>query len=586
MSKPNLAENYQQTLFEKIKNAFDQQDYINVINLVPKYMEKDKGNAWIYVFFGYALFITNGAKESRLAIEYLSKAIQLNPNIPELYTLHGNVYRDSSEPYQSLRFYNKALELDPNNHFTLYSLGAACISLGETEQGINYLLRAVSKNDSLKYLEDLLQFMYYDPRFKNPDYQKIARLFYTTAQSKFKIKPYEYEASRYQKNKAKIKIGFFCAEGLGTPTWSFLEKVFQKLSTRIEIYCYARPSQQQLQVESQDLRRIKSTVHKWTYCNSLSTKDTALLIHEDELDVLIDLSGYLPSYYGYYSNEPNMLIFMYKPAPVQITWYGFWGTTGISEIDYLITVEDNVPKSQDQYFTEKIYRLPGGYTHTEICSDLPEIEANPPCIKNKYITFASFSRANKLNSEVYDVWSEILKRVPDSKLLFKYYMASEEYMINHIKNNFKDRGIDETRIIIDPRRQRREEFISTYNKVDIGLEPIPFGGITTSINALTMGVPVIAKYEEERVINGGTCSLLKAMGLNELATISNEDYINQAVRLANDIDRLCLYRTTLRDKALTSSINSENYTKDLEQAFIDIWKDCCERKVASYTTSS
>lgn len=577
MLKTNLLDNYRNTLFAKIKHAFDTQDFHTVLKLCPEYMEHDQANAWVLAYFGFVISCMGAFEDFDVTRDCLTRALELRPDEIEFLILVGKMHRDSPAIIYGMQFLLRAANIS-KSPIAYYNLGIAYINLGELEKGLDLILYAVKGESNLKYLEDLNQFIYYDPRFKNSDYIKFAKLFYLTAKEQLKIKPFKHNQERYDKNKSKLKIGFFCAEGLNTPTWHFLEKIFNKMDkSRFEIHCYSRPPQQLTNKENEEINRIKQSSHSWKFCHLKSVKETAEEIYNDEIDILIDLSGYLPSVYGYYSTEPNMCIFMHKPAPVQITWYGFWGTTGVPEIDYLITVADNVPESQNHNFTEKIYRLQNGYTHTEIFANLPDAVTEPPCVQNGYITFASFSRATKLNSQVYKVWSEILKQVANSKLLIKYTVMAPEYTPNLIWSNFEQYGITRDRILIDYSSEERNKFLSAYNNVDIALEPIPFGGVTTTINALTMGVPVIAKYEEDRVTNGGTCSLLKAIDCVHLTANSDEEYINNAVNLAKDIEQLKNHRKTLRDKALNSSLNVEQYTKDLIEAFEFIWQDCCQR---------
>lgn len=574
----NAIKSFQNKLFNEIKKAHLVQNYNEVIRLSSEYLHKDKKNAWVYAYFANSLYFLGNLEEKKLAVQYLEQAIKLQPNEAELYSMIGLLYRDNCSS-KSVKHYLKALELNPQCHSALYGFGVAHFMLGEIEQGIDLILKALSISGNLKYLEDLNHFIYYDPRFKNPDYKKIGNLFYNTAKQIHNIEAIKHEASRYNAEKEKIRLGFFCGEHLSTPTWPFLEKIFKHINrNKFELYCYSKPPRSvQIGKDDPNILEIQKIVDKWQNCNGIALLELVKQIHNDQIDILIDLSGYLPSIYSYYSEEPCLLVFMHKPAPVQLTWYGFWGTTGIPEIDYIITSEDNVSPSQDQHFSEKVYRLTSGYTHAEIFNDLPEIDTETAFEKNGYITFTSFSRLTKLNNHIFDLWSEILKKVPNSKFLIKYFLLEKEYMIDFIKKNFQKRGIDPERILIDPRRQKAKEFLEEYNKTDIAFEPIPFGGITTTLNSLTMGIPTIAKMEEDRVTTGGSVSLLKAIDCAELIANSDEEYIDIAVRLANNPEKLKEYKLNLRKKISNSSIQVDTYTKSIEKAFIDIWQDCCQR---------
>lgn len=577
----HAIQNLQNKLFERIKAAFLNQDFATVVSLSQEYLLRDKFNAWVLAYFGYSLFFIGTYREQLLGLDYLKKATKLDPKEAQFHAMIGVLHRDNSS-IRSLQHYERALNLDPDCHLAYYGLGIAYFTLGNIEEGINYIIKAISYSTNLKYLEDLNHIIYYDPRFRNPDYKKIAELFYLTAKEKYKLEAINHPLSRYNAKKEKLRIGFFCGEQVNTPTWPFLEKIFKSMNrNKFEFYCYCKPPKfVNLKKEHTNILKVKPHVDKWYYCDRMSIVEVAKQIQNDEIDILIDLSGHLPSYYSYYSEEPTILLFMMKAAPVQITWYGFWGTTGIKEIDYLITAEDNVPPSQDENFTEKVYRLTTGYTHAEIFNSLPDINPEHAFEKNGYITFTSFSRSTKLNSHIFDLWSEILRRVPNSKFLIKYFLMEVSYMTNFIYTNFEKRGIDRSRIIIDPKSQLVNAFISEYNKTDIAFEPLPFGGVTTTINSLTMGVPTIAKYEEDRVTNGGSISLLKAIGCPELCAYSDEQYIQIAVDLANNPEKLKEYKKTLRDRITNSSIKADVYTQSIERAFTDIWEDCCAAKHA------
>lgn len=569
--------NFNEKQFNEIKQLFQERNHREVVSHCLKYLGKDPKNAWANLYMGLSLWYTGGKKERALAVDYLNNAIELSNDDPEIYANVGLIYLDNVIS-RSVAHFQKALSINPNLALAHYGMGVALFSLGQIEFGIDLILKAVGLEDNLKFLEDLIHYIYYDPRFRNPQYKQIAELYPKVAKAKYKITPYKHSKERYDSKKTNLRIGFYNGEHLGTPTWPFLERILKHFNKELfSIYCYANTVRKiSLTEEHSNITQIKKYIKKFTYCSQMKGNEIAELILQDEIDILVDLSGYLPSIYSFTSLDPAINVFLYKAAPVQITWYGFWGTTGISEIDYLLTSEDNVPPSQDHNFTEKVYRLTKGYTHAEIFDDLPDIDPIPAFEKNGYVTFTSFSRVTKLSTHTFYLWSEILKRVPNSKILIKYQFLEAEIIENFIKTNFSKRGIDPNRILLEVEREAPIKFIAAYNKTDIALEPVPFGGVTTTINAITMGIPVICKAEEDRSQCGGSVSLLRAIDCQDLAAFTDEEYINNAVNLANNFEKLREYKSTLRNKIENSSITAKEYAKDLEKAFSDIWQDCCQ----------
>ncbi|MCE2928458.1 MAG: hypothetical protein LW817_02365, partial [Candidatus Caenarcaniphilales bacterium] len=461
-----------------------------------------------------------------------------------------------------------------------FNLGVTFFLLGEVSKAIELLEFAAKATNNLKYIEDLAHYIYYDVKKSNADYKAVAELFYKEYKKQHFPVIYEFSKELYKADKNKLRLGFYNSEQLNTPTWEMLSEVFPFFDkNQFEIFCYVRPSlNNEAYSDLPSIRRVKSMV-TWKNFFAQDLKTVINEIRKDSLDVLFDLCGYLPSIYGYNQAIPNISIFIHKLAPVQITFYGFWGTTGIPQIDYLITSKEAVPKSEEQNFTEKIYSLPSGLLHASFDQEnYPKPTNDASYKKNGFITFTSFSRISKLNLDLIKTWAEILKRVPDSKFLYKYAFPATKYICNRIKNEFMGFGIEESRIIFDTRSQSRYDFIQVYNEVDIALDPFPFTGITTTMNALTMGVPVIALIDGTRIVTSGSATLLKAAQLEELAANSKEEYVQKAVDLAFDKNRIDTYKASLRAKLQTSDLTVECYAKELQDAIRYIWQDVCKSK--------
>ncbi len=529
------------------------------INLLSTEINSLPDNAQAHAYLGYSLIRALGHKEFALGVQLLQLAIQKQPKEAEYHFLLAMAVRDFGKTNQCIPLFQQAIKLNPEEANYYHQFASAFYKLGETESGNDLNLLAIKKQGKLKFVEDLSHFSFYDPRFKNQDYLKFASLFPMIYKQHFQPKPYEH--SPLDKNKFKFKIGFFNAELLNSPTWDFFEKIFQRIDrNRYDIYVYAKPI---LAQERRAIESVKNIVNKFCYLTGKNIADCAETIYQDDLDILIDTSGYMPSIYGYTAEVPDLAMFIHKPARIQATWYGYWGTTGISEIDYIIFSKDGIPAEQEKNFAEKFCPLQGGFTHSEIYAQLPELN-DLPYNQNGYITFTSFSRASKFNSHLYNTWAEILKQVPESKLFLKYSFS--EYTMNKVFQEFGRRGIEKNRIIFEWEPQNSFDFIKAYQKADISLDTFPFIGITTAINSLNMGVPIITRYDPERITCTATKSLLDHVGLSNLVAYSDQDYIRIAVELASNIPQLIDLRKNLRNKVKESSLTIDNFVADFQNA--------------------
>lgn len=287
------------------------------------------------------------------------------------------------------------------------------------------------------------------------------------------------------------------------------------------------------------------------------------LIRKDKIDVLVDLSGFTAG--------NRLTVFAREPAPVLVSWLGYWSTTGLKCIDAVILDKWHAPEWMDEYFTEKIVRMPVVRFCYQPFSEEPVVNYELPCIRNGYVTFASFNNTIKINSQLLDCWSEILHKAPDAHLLLKWKTFNDSIVKNRILKSFVKRGIEAERInfsTFSPIPQMLEEY---YN-VDIALDTFPFTGGITTLNALWMGIPVVT-LEGKSVIGRQGYAVLSQLGLEELSAKNCDHYINIATGLANNVKLMQLLRLTLRNYMRNSPLlDVKNFTKHLENIFYFIYE--------------
>jgi hypothetical protein len=282
-------------------------------------------------------------------------------------------------------------------------------------------------------------------------------------------------------------------------------------------------------------------------------------IRADEIDILVDLTGH--------TRGNRLAAFAQGAAPVQLSWLGYYGTTGVAAMDYVLMDAWHVPPGSEKHFTERVVRLP----HSRFCYQ-PVPFAPPvaplPCRRNGHVTFGSFNNTAKLNPEVFAVWAAVLNKVPNSKLVLKWRSLMAASTRQALVENFARHGVAADRLDLRP-ASPHDDLLAQYGDIDIALDPFPFSGGHTSCEALWMGVPVVT-WPHARPVSRQTLSLIGAMGkpewLDRWVATSAEDYGTKAAALAADADALAGIRAQLRDVMRRSPLmDGPAFAKDLTQ---------------------
>jgi predicted O-linked N-acetylglucosamine transferase (SPINDLY family) len=293
------------------------------------------------------------------------------------------------------------------------------------------------------------------------------------------------------------------------------------------------------------------------------------IIYNDNIDILIDLSGH--------TSKNRLSLFSYKPAPVQASWLGYFASTGMKEIDYFIADQYTIPTNiEEGYFREKILKLPDSY----LCFTEPKFDVNVsdlPSLVNNYITFGCLNNITKVNDDVIKLWSTILNSVVNSKLFLKSMQLNDESFCDIVRNKFIKHGVDGDRLILEA-FSPRIDILRTYQKIDIALDPFPYPGGTTSVEALWMGVPLLTKIGSNFLSRLGE-SLMMNVSMPEWIAQDDEDYVKKAIEHSSSIDKLREIRMGLRQKAISSPLfDSKRFARNFEDAMFKIWNDKLKEK--------
>jgi len=363
----------------------------------------------------------------------------------------------------------------------------------------------------------------------------------------------------------RLRIGFMSADLGRHPVGYFVVGLFEKLlKQNVETIVFSD------RVADDLSNRIKTSTTVWHDVNGMSDENLTQVILDNEIDILFDLSGHLGS---------RLNVIAAKPAPIQVAWAGYVGTTGLSSVDYLLSDVYSTPPDEEQYYSEKIIRMPDGW----LCYEAPDYapQVGPlPSEKNGFITFASFSNPAKINEDVVTVWSRILDSVENSRLFIKCKGGNSKAFQDHLGALFGARGIDRSRLSIEG-RSPHADLLACYNDVDIALDTFPYSGGLTTYEALWMGVPVITA-PGETFASRHSLSHLSTIGLPELVARDHDEYVELALGLASHTDRLAGLRAGLRQMMAASPIcDSKKFADGFAANMRAIWRDWCATQNSS-----
>lgn len=341
---------------------------------------------------------------------------------------------------------------------------------------------------------------------------------------------------------------------------------------------------------------LSGLVDSWQECQSVPDESLARRIVNDKIDVLVDLNGH--------TEGSRVVLMARRLAPVQVTYIGYPDTTGVASMDWRIVdaVTDPLPdgsRGERELATERLYRLPGCFLCYTPPKDAPVAVSPLPALAGNGVTFASFNAAPKIGPELLRLWGRLLARCPGSRLLLKNRALAAESrraraMAALSAGYVSERagGVATGPAALDPARVELigwstgfAEHLATYERVDIALDAMPYNGTTTTCEALWMGVPVITAAGASHVSRVGA-SLLSAVGLHECVgsagdgeATPDEAYLDRAVTMASDLDRLAEVRAGLRERVLASCLcDAPAHARALEAAFREMWRGAITRQ--------
>jgi len=356
----------------------------------------------------------------------------------------------------------------------------------------------------------------------------------------------------------KLRVGYVSADFrqhvVSHFTWPLFDNHDQG---RVEIYCYDNTF-----VPDTVSEKLSARADHWRRIVAISDEDCAIKIRNDQIDVLVDLSGH--------TGGNRLTLFAHRPAPVQISALGYPNTTGLAAMDYRLSDQWADPQGlTDGFHTEEIVRLAGGFNCYRPPDDGPDPSPSP-AQENGFVTFGCFNNFTKVSGATLRAWSRILMGIPGSKLILKSVIMDDPIMQERVHREFALLGIDPARI--DCRGWVAQgHYLDSYADIDIALDPFPYNGTTTTCDALWMGVPCVVLAGSFHAARVGE-SLLSRLGHPEWVGREVDDYVAIAITLASDINQLVIARQAQRDRMEKSSLRDEKgYTRAVEDLFFNLY---------------
>ncbi|BCF98820.1 hypothetical protein PPGU19_033890 [Paraburkholderia sp. PGU19] len=513
-------------------------------------LKPELAQGWINL--GNALLDLGSDEE---ALDSYIKALALNPNDANAHNNVGNILEKYCRAASAADAYRRALALEPGRASLHSNLGNVLRDQGLLEQATVSYRQAIALDPGFAHAHsNLLLLLNTRPDVTLQEQCDEARAFGQSQSAK--AQRFQHTVNAHDAAKP-LRVGFVSGDLNSHPVGFFLESVLAHLDrARIEPVAYATRKR-----DDAVSQRLMPQFSAWNDVSRLDDKACARRIHDDAIDILVDLSGH--------TNHNRLPVFAWKPAPVQATWLGYFATTGLAAIDYVIADRYVLPHDEASQFVEAPWHLPDSY----LCFTPPpfDIEVGPlPASANGAITFGCFNHLVKLNDAVVALWSRVLDAVPDSRLLLKTRQLDDPAVQKATLERFAARGIDGARLVLEG-QSPRPELLAAYRRVDIALDPFPYAGGTTSIEALWMGVPVLTRRGGRFLSHVGE-SIVNTAGLPEWIANGNEDYVAKAVHFSAQRDALASLRSTLRERLLASPLcDAPRFAGHLEDAFHGMW---------------
>jgi len=533
-------------------------------------LERDPDHAEAHFNLGTVFRDLGQRKEAEASYR---RGLALKPGSVEGYNNLGTLLEDMGRYDDAEASYRQAISMAPLLAHPYSNLGVLLKEAGKISEAISELRRAVAlKSDLAAARSNLLYTLNYDETISYEahflEHKTWGASQITTAAN---------DTSRFVNSRdpnRRLRVGYVSGDFRHHSVAFFLEPLIAAHDKRnVEVTLY-----------SNDLRsdavtaRLKAHADHYVPIREMSDELAASRIREDGIDILIDLSGHTAG--------NRMALFARRPAPIQVTWLGYPNTTGLPTIDYRLTdAIADPPNDADVLSTERLVRLAHGFLcyrpldHAGPVAPLPAATAG-------HVTFGSFNNFAKLSPQTIALWARILNAVPGSRLFLKVLQFKDAGVRQRCIATFAAHGITSDRLDLMGPLNEPSKHLEQYSHVDIALDPLPYNGVTTTCEALWMGVPVVTLRGDRHAARVGA-SILTTLGLPHLVAETPDEYVAIAAKLAGATGELAELRAGLRERMRQSPLcNAGGFAKEVELAYRTMWQNWCKTSASQKTAAA
>lgn len=519
-------------------------------------------NVWVVLSRAYHMLGLN--KE---ALEANDAAFALDDNYPAMLMLRMRIMDQLKKHDEAFSAAKKLKEISPNQYGVSNYLATLSLREGDYKAAEKYFNEELELDVNGEAAYNSFIAKHYNPDYAAEELTEIAKKWQDEYLKDIAVK----KSVTLTRKSKRIRIGFLSGGFRRHPVGQMILPALQNINkNEVELFFYTTN-----QIVDYLTLEIKEIADSWNSVSELNDEQLNQKIRHDSIDILIDMNG------GGEGSKFTALA--KKPAPLILKWVGILiNTTGLKCFDYLLSDSVETPNNVDHLYTEKLIRMPDDYICYHLPTYIPKV-SSLPALKNQFITFGCLNNPAKLSGALIQEWAKLLHDVPNSKLLLRGIQFEGDDFCKRTLSRFTECGIAANRLLLEG-PDKHEEFLKTYQRIDIALDTWPYSGGLTTCEALAMGVPVVTCVGPTFAGRHSATHLANA-GLPELVTDNWDDFRKRAKELAADLPSLAVIRAALRTILTESPVcDGERFAKHFTKAMRGIWQRHCEGKAPEALT--
>lgn len=492
---------------------------------------------------------------AREAAKHYEQALRLAPDFEpaktgfqQLCLAQGDQAHDNHRRPEALAWYRRSLRLTPNDPLCLNNCAIILQEMGRIDDARILFRKAMDVSGDTAFIHsNYLLGMHYAPGTTQEKYLLEAKAFGAVHQPDQSL-----PVKKGRVRRKRLRLGYISGDFNGHAVSTFILPLLEVHDPRqvLTILFSNAP------ISPHTARWLDNAGIAHHEMHHLNDDQALKLLRAAELDLLVDLSGH--------TAKNRLPVLARRAAPVQATWLGYFNTTGVPAMDYLIADDRCCPPGCDGWYTEKIIRLPASFFCYTSAHLLP-VKTSQPRADGRPFIFGCFNETHKLNDQLIATWAEILRRTK-ARLYLKARGLADKSIVRGYRDLFAGHGVPDKQLILE-RASSPQKYMAAFTKVDVLLDPFPYNGGTVTCDALWMGVPVLT-LAGDLMVNRMGCSLLHAVGGGGWVCASREEYIQRAVFLANHPEHVTAMRKDIRPRMLASPLcDRQGFIKDLMHAY-------------------